>query len=970
MLRDVDIKTALMVPDNDDGVEMIIHLQEPTSIGGAYGWYTFSVESLADSGEWTVHCDGRISVSQEPTTHGTPVDESILTQRVSGKRWYDAFHRVGFYYGRTFQHLQQVRTGRSVCHAAANVTVREDSGDMKGESRYLVHPSTIDACLQLIIISIHAGKHKEMPWGVVPTRIEEISLFPAGLGPNAHSAIGQAIAWTDGVDGRRFNTNGRLKGADNRLLLDIKNLICIAYDAALPADSTENKVEIGGPGPFSVVNWRPDIEDLDEAKFSKLWPEITAPLERLAKCVELIHHRQAFRTALIISRASGPLVYTIINTVLGILPHRVAITIGIVTEVEEQAQELTLSEETQDRVSVITLSSKPESWSHGETGPYDLVLADPHCADGDILSDALSTLVKEGGWLLGSSAAPLSPLHHSAFTLQMGQQFASLISSSKASANGTTPYASGADEITILSAQEGGSWYDIQSMLSGIGGPCRVRQKSVKDFCVDEDNHVVIDDTMGVMSASMLADSVSFEAIKAVLTSGVPMLWITSGARQGCASAVTTVRMGMAEGLLRVLRSEQAASRIVLLDFDLNEEPDKIRAAIISRLKAADIKDSGHDTEFWLHRGVLHTSRVCAKHTVDHNPSEGQHQEKPLDGALRLSKTTNSQFIFEDEEARPTVLNDDEIELQVSTSQWPSFSHESQLLVGGTIIRVGSSENRGLVGKSAITFVYDEFQTVVQTPTYAVVDEAKSKWTSLEVLIGILPSLYPIVQLCLINANLEKGDSILSLPGPDTDVSILAKLARLLDWNISVVVHSASEREWYISRVGLSPEKVLLSGDIGYLQAYIQGQQEKSSSGTITIIGHEFGSLSQEIWRNIPESSRFMLWNKSSLESVPLDPLPFSRGASFVSSNMKSLRRSPKTISKILKLSLELLKTHSPQLVDHGSEEINVVDIQDARNTATVPSDKQNAKTTVVRYRQGKSQIKVCERIPPLMPKI
>ncbi|KAI1771891.1 hypothetical protein F4818DRAFT_454399 [Hypoxylon cercidicola] len=957
-LRDVDIKTALMVPDNDDGVEIVVHLQESTTIEAAYGWHTFSVESLTDNGEWIVHCDGRVSVISKPTTYETPVDESILTQRVSGKRWYDAFHRVGFYYGKTFQQLQQVRTDRSVSHAAANVTVRENSGVMKGESRYLVHPSTIDACLQLIIVSIHAGKHKEMPWGVVPTRIEDISIFAAGLDSHAEtdSATGHAVAWTDGFDGRRFNTNGRLSGADDRLLLDIKNLTCIAYDAALPADSTESPEEPDNLGPFSVVNWKPDIENLDEKQFAKLWPAIVTPSERLAKCVELIHHRQAVRTVLIISHDPTHSVQEPIDVMIDTLPHRVAITIGIVTETGEQEQELTLSERAQDRVSVITLGGKPESWSHENAGSYDLVLTDSRCTE-VISSSALLTLVDEGGWLLGSSATPLSP-----FTLQMGQEFALLNSPSKTVANGVSPLESGTDKITILSAREGGDWYNIQSTLSGIGERYKICQKSINNFHAEDDRLVVMDDTMGAMSASMLGDSTSFGAVKAILTSGVRVLWVTSGARQGCAAAATAVRMGMAEGLLRVVRSEQAASKIVLLDFDLNEEPDNVGTAIISRLKAVDTKDSGHDTEFWLHGGVLHTSRVYAERSVDHGPSQGQTKEKTLGGILRLNRTANSQLIFEDGGPLSLALADNDVELQVSTSQWPFISRGSQLLVGGIITRAGSSENQRLVGKSAIALMYDEFQTVVQTSAYAVINETEPEWASPEVLMGILPSLGPMVQLCLFNANLKECDYVMSLPGPSSDVSTLVRLSRVLNWNISVVAHSALERERYISQDGLSPERVLLSGDISYLLAYARKQKEKSSSGTMTIIAHEFDSLSQELWRNIPESCRFLLSNQSSLESVPLDPLPFSRGASFVASNMKSLRGSPRAISEFLKLSLDLLKTHSSMLVDHGSSGIKVVDIQDARDITTAPSGEQNEKTTVVRYRQGQSQIKVVEK--------
>ncbi|KAI0169553.1 hypothetical protein GGR52DRAFT_592149 [Hypoxylon sp. FL1284] len=959
-LRDVDIKKALMVPDNDDGVETIVYLQEPTGAEAETGWHTFSVESLSDDGEWIVHCDGRVSAGSEQKTAETPVDESVLTQRVSGKRWYDAFHRVGFYYGNAFQLLDQVRTDRNIYHAAANVTVRENAGSMKSESRYLVHPSTIDACLQLIIISIHAGKHKEMPWGVVPTHIEEISLFPAGLDQHADAdlATGHAVAWTDDVNERQFNTNVRLNGADERLLLDIKNLACTMYDAALPAENTEKEREkLGGLSPFSVVNWKPDIESLDSDQFAKLWPAITAPSERLAKYVELIHHRQAVRTIMILGRASTPSIQELFDAVVDNLPSRVAITLGAITEADQQEQELTLSERAQNRVSVIKLGADPETWPDENNVRYDLVLADPNCNEG-ISSNALLTLVEEGGWLLGSSATPLSPpLHESTFTFQVGEQFACLISP-KSVAAGTESSDPGTGEITILAAQEGRSWFNIQVILSGAAGQHKIRHKSINDFHVEEDQLVVMDDTTGAMSASMLTGSSNFDAIKAILTSGVRVLWLTSGARQGCAAAATTVRMGMAEGLLRVLRSEQAASRIALLDFDLDEEPDNVGATIIDRLKAAEIKDSSCDTEFWLHHGVLHTSRVHSQEGV----YQGQPQEKPLHGNLRLNKTAN-QLLFEDEGIhQPPVLADDEVELEISTSQWPSISRGSQLLVGGTIIRAGSAENQRLVGKKATAFVYDELRTVVQTSSYAVIDESGGEWAAPELLMGILPSLYPIVQLCLVNAHLESGDFVLSLPGSDTDVRTLARLAKVLDWNISFVARSDTERERYISQIGMSPEQVLLSGDAGEILGSVRKQKEKSSSGTVTIVSFEFDSLSQELWRSIPESCRFLLSNKSSLESVSLDPLPFTRGASFISSNMKSsLRGSPKAVMKSLGLSIDLLKTHSSLLIDRASSGIEVVDIEDV-GESTASAGEQIEKTAVVRYRQGQSRIKVVEK--------
>ncbi|KAI1370878.1 hypothetical protein F4677DRAFT_464877 [Hypoxylon crocopeplum] len=972
-LRDVDIKKALVVPNNDDGVEIVARLQESTMTETAYSWYTFSMESLTEGGEWTVHCEGRISASYTPSTQilgHDPVDESILTQRVSGKRWYDAFHRVGFYYGKAFQQLQQARTDRSVCNAAGDVIVRENSGIMTGESRYLVHPTTIDACLQLIIISIHAGKHKEMPWGVVPIRIEEMSLFAAELDQQAAAAApdsttGHARAWTNDFDGRSFNTNVRLGDANGRLLLDIKNLTCITYDAALPAGSASNEKGVGPGGfnPFSVVKWKPDIESLRESDFIRLWPALLTSFERLAKCVELISHRQAVKNALIIADTSNPLVEAFIDTVLGLLPCDAAVAIGFIAEAQEHVRDMILSERIQARVSVVALSTAPESWPHESAGPHDLVLVGPDLKEDIIRSETVSGLVKGGGWLLGSSATPiLSSLRDPMFTLQIGQQFALLNSPSKTVANEADPGTASVNDITVLSVREGGSWHDLQSILSESEGQHKVRQKFIKNFHLGGDNCIVIDDTAGAISASMLADSTSFETIKAVLTSDVRVLWVTSGARQGRAAAATAVRMGAAEGLLRVLRSEQAASKIGLLDFDLNEEPRNVSAAIVSRLEAANTKDSSHDTEFWLHKGVLQIGRVYPKEDMNNEGNQIQPQEKSLDGILKISaRPAEGHLVFEDEGKQRPALADDEIELRAVASQWPSSTRGSQVLVGGTIIRAGSAANQALIGKGAVAFVYDGFQTTVHTSAYAVLDEFETGKISLEVLVGILPSLCPMLRLCLINAKLEKDDFVLSLPGPKTEVSALAMLAKALGWNMNVVARSNHEKDQYISQFDLAPERILLLSEIDNLLTFIRKQHEKSSSGVITIVSHGFDSTSQEVWRYVPPSTRFLLLNSTSSEIVP-DPLPFSRGATFVSSNMKSLHAWPKATSKILALAIDLLKTHPLLATTASRDNIEVVDIEDARDIATTPTDNRIDKTTVVRYRYGESRVKVLQK--------
>lgn len=916
-LRDVDIKTALVVPDRDEGVETIFSLQKLTD---ALDWYSFVVESLTD-GAWTVHCEGKISASHKhATSREIPVAESALTQRVSGKRWYNAFDRVGFYYGKTFQQLQLARTDRSVRHATGNVTVLESSGVMQGESRYLIHPSTVDACLQLIIISIHAGKHKEMPWGVVPTRIEELSLFPAGQNP---SSTGHAVAWTNDHDERKFNTNVRLTGSDGRLLLDIKNLTCLTYDAALPAVGIEGGA---GPEPFSIASWKPDIKTLVSDVFERLWPSISSDAERLVKLVELVCHRQPVGAVLVYG---SPALETV-ETVLNVLPSSATITLGFDGE-----QKMHLSEKLEARAVVKTLPSSSEDWVQTTNGPHNLVLIDYSDHQPGTIPDALVPLVKDGGWLLGSSQE-FSPRPRD--SLQLGKQFA--LFKAKTYTNDTSSHP---NNVTVLSLSRCESNPNLGEILSASSLDYTVHEKPITDFSPSEDPAVVIDDRTGTMFSSMSSDAQVFEAIKTVLTSGVRTLWLTRGVRQGKSASA-----GMAEGLLRAIRSEQAAARIVLLDIDSDETSQDVGKAILNKLEAADTKDSGHDTEFWLHKGVLHTLRVYPNESL--NETEIQAQEKPLPEGLPLKiRTAEGRLLFESDQ-QGAAISDNEVEVQVLASELQESSPGSQLLVCGTIMRTGSSLDHSLVGRRVIAFAYDGLQTMVHTSAYAVLDE--DKYASPEALLQSLSPLYPLVNLCLANSGLKQDDCVLSLPGPKHIVTTLTRLAKAMDWKLGVVVNTSEEKEQFISQLGLSPEQVIPSEDLEAVLAFVQEQCKTSYCGAVTVIAHDFSPLSKEVWRCIPASCRFKL-SESLVEAAP-DPLPFTRGASFIPISLKALRASPNSAVALLEQSLQVLKTYPDVSSGSSYGSIEVVNVADSYS-----HPERLKETSVVRFGYRESQVQV-----------
>ncbi|KAI1635007.1 ketoacyl-synt-domain-containing protein [Biscogniauxia mediterranea] len=652
-LRNVAIDRALTLPDNDDGVEIITTLQQGTSsnVGDTSGEYSFSVESLSD-GEWVLHCTGSVSVAHQPNEYPrSPVDASALGQRATGKTWYEAFRRVGFHYGPSFQQLRHAQTDRRLHHAVGDVNAIDEC--MDGESRSLIHPATVDACIQLIITSVHAGRHKKMPWGVVPTHIEEATIFPAVSEYNDDTgSVGRAVVWTDDFESssRRFNTSTTLTGKSGRLLLHIKNITCTAYEAAIPASTSQATAAALPPEPFSLSVWKPDITTLTAEKFEELWPQLSATsacarFERLAKLLELISHRQSLDHVFLVCDHSDLMGASTLSVILDTVPHSSALTLAFCAI--ERLDKLAIPEKHQYRLTIRDLSSLSDLWGESSaiSTPPDLILID---TKSDILPiDNLLSLVNVHGWVIGSSQlsikGEIGTRLNGSITgpiLEVGREFAvqslkpnpgtggaATLDTNGVNGNGhisgtsSMPVASkmptsqqhaSFNKITLLSPVLSDESRDSNSLNLTIGAPeYQVSCKPLLEFNAEDDHHVVIDDTDGLFLLSGI-DEARFTALKRIIASGASIVWLTRGVRQG-----KNPTGGMAEGFLRVIRSEQAASKIMLLDVDEEEPTAEVSAAVLRCLDTACTKESGNDTEFWLHHGTTYVSRVYPNYELN-----------------------------------------------------------------------------------------------------------------------------------------------------------------------------------------------------------------------------------------------------------------------------------------------------------------------------------------------------------------
>ena len=169
-IRRANISTALVLQDNGVPVEMITtmrrhRLTESTDSD----WWEFSIASH-NGANWTKHCFGEARAIESEMSPTSQIPH--LPRKVSSARCYTAMARAGLNYGPTFQRLGEVRTATTKQEATAQIATRDYD-----TQEYHLHPSIIDASLQLFSAAATKGYANAAARMMIPTRIEEISII-------------------------------------------------------------------------------------------------------------------------------------------------------------------------------------------------------------------------------------------------------------------------------------------------------------------------------------------------------------------------------------------------------------------------------------------------------------------------------------------------------------------------------------------------------------------------------------------------------------------------------------------------------------------------------------------------------------------------------------------------------------------------------------------------------------------------
>ena len=926
-LRDVSIKAALVIPDDNDGIETLFTLQ-PSVYTDTAGleWWDFNVSSCTQAGHWNSHMTGTIGINARPRQ--SPRQVPSMSQRATGKAWNQALKSVGFDYGPSFQDMQDIRSDGKRFHAAASSVVKTESGMVQGESRYVVHPAAIDSCLQLIIVSIYAGRIQDMTCGAVPIQVDEVSIWPPTTA-QLENPKAQAYSWTDERGIRSFNSGTQLVGSDGQVVLSVNEMRCVAYEAAVP----QRREAVVKEQPFMKLAWNVDIDTLTRE----------SPVEKYS--VKDLAMLAAFKIPgikVLDVDARNP---------VSMCETTDLINYTATTASESEFEKLEQRISRFDHATALQTNPTLELEAQGlKRGQFDLVLP-------GTLTDASKLY-----WLLAPEGRVIADRKLCA---SLGEQFSVLslsgglaIATAKKEediglTNGIVTNGMHTNNARSIAIVYRNKLTDIPRKIAKLaerlGSPRFVRLENAQIFPAE---HVIMAcDLEGALLLTLEASELS--GLQNMVSFASTITWISAG---GLMQGVTP-EQAMASGVARSVSSEMASVDFTTIDLDLsNTAPDSAASEVIHALERQVLNTKGKESEYCVQNDLVYISRLVPDETLNHQygPQSSIVKSVPFcktDKLVGLPKA--SKLIFaHDERADKAVgvnevqvrvlmtdLNKEDVLVRDGTDYPTTFSHE----IYGVVSQKGAEVNNLDLGDHVFGFSRDRLATF-QTISADMVQKTAKNDVPEEVI--TLPMAYATAMHGLNTlARVEAGEIVLVLHGSgDSGVAAIA-LSKHAKAKTYIAVRSTSEAARVAANFELPPENVIPAFDHN-LMTKLKDLTGGRAADVVFSSAYVPPTVAHECWRNIAAFGRFIeVGRKNVLKRSALDTVPTNRGASYMAFDILDLySHKPHLLSRYLRETTALYREKCVPAIG-PIQKINIAEYDSA--VALFSDDFANKKTII-----------------------
>ena len=193
---------------------------------------------------------------------------NTVAKLLSTSKWYSNFSKHGLVYGPTFQSIASLKAYENRAIATAEVTDVQHSSTLD-ESRYIIHPSKLDAILQLSIIASHSGMFSRLKTGHLPVGFERMTFWPQKIRHANPTCLVHAEANTSGP--RSFI-------ADAVMLADDQEPIFEAIEMRFNAIEQLDVASFSPRQPYSRLIWKPDFDMITTKSIPSIYPKMHADI--------------------------------------------------------------------------------------------------------------------------------------------------------------------------------------------------------------------------------------------------------------------------------------------------------------------------------------------------------------------------------------------------------------------------------------------------------------------------------------------------------------------------------------------------------------------------------------------------------------------------------------------------------------------------------------------------------------------
>jgi hybrid polyketide synthase/nonribosomal peptide synthetase ACE1 len=278
-IQDFSIRQAIVLEEDDDGVEIIVNLSnvdrsEPDTIRAQF---TYSAAANKDTAELALVATANVTVScGQRKIDGFPERGPNVPHLVDvpEEMFYSALADLGYNYSGDFRALSLLR--RKLGKATGSI--RKASSDEMGQT-LLIHPSTLDCALQSVILA-YSYPSDGCLWSLhVPTSISRIRVRPTfcGSGRSQQSQL-MFESSTVASDGPGIYGDVEIYAEDEtQVAFQIEGMRAVPFTAATEAD--DKKI-------FSTFVWDQLDPDGDEVasddEVTQEHRELASVLDRVA----------------------------------------------------------------------------------------------------------------------------------------------------------------------------------------------------------------------------------------------------------------------------------------------------------------------------------------------------------------------------------------------------------------------------------------------------------------------------------------------------------------------------------------------------------------------------------------------------------------------------------------------------------------------------------------------------------------